>query len=70
METNTDNKPKLFDKKRIRTMVISGSIGVVFSGYLFYEQKGFFDMFDLIILGITSLFVAILFFVMIKFGNK
>jgi len=44
---------KLFDDKKITIIIISFVIGLIFSGYLIYDQQGVFGEKDIITLGIT-----------------
>ena len=49
----TQQPMKLFDDKKITIIIISFVIGLIFSGYLIYDQQGVFGEKDIITLGIT-----------------
>jgi len=61
---------KLFDKKRIIIIGASIILGLIFTGYILYEQSGKLGLTEFIVLGLTLVIAVGTSIFMIKIGNK
>lgn len=61
---------KLFDKKRIIIIGASIILGLIFTGYILYEQSGKLGLTEFIVLGLTLVIAVGTSIVIIKKGNK
>lgn len=61
---------KLFDKKRIITISVSILVGLIFTGYILYDQSGKLGLTEFIAIGLTLVIAVGIAIFMIKKGNK
>jgi hypothetical protein len=61
---------KLFGKNRIILLIIAIILGVSFSAFLIYDQKGKLENNDYLALGITLFLGIVVLITLIKIGNR
>jgi chromate transport protein ChrA len=61
---------KLYDKKRIKTIILASIVGLMFAAFVLYDQSGQIGQTEIIALSLTAVIIAIIFLVVIKIANK